>query len=40
MAEVFMLKMLSRHANVDDERKMLCELPGRMQMLTIFNYCY
>lgn len=39
MAGDFMLEMLSKRTNGDDERKMLCELPGRIQILAIFNYC-
>ena len=32
-----MLEMLSRHTNGDDKRKMLCELPSRIQILAIFS---
>ena len=35
MAGEFTLEILSRRASGDDERKMLCELPSRMQILTI-----
>lgn len=40
MAGELMLEMLSRHASGDDERKMLGELPSRMQILAIFNHRY